>query len=183
MVRADGRNRVHLGLVAVAALLVLAALACGGGGEEGLQLVFYSDRDGDDDIYIMDADGSGVRQLTDEPGRDYDADRSPDGRTLVFASQRAGEDGAQLGHRVAALGHGAAVALAVLDAGQLALLVDEVLEVDAAGLIARRVEVRQVVGDHVQGRLLCDEARGGGVKCDDRHGVLTSEVRRLDRAS
>lgn len=54
MVRADGSNRVHLGLVAVAALLVLAALACGGGGEEGLQLVFYSDRDGDDDIYWND---------------------------------------------------------------------------------------------------------------------------------
>ncbi len=96
MVRADGRNRVHLGLVAVAALLVLAALACGGGGEEGLQLVFYSDRDGDDDIYIMDADGSGVRQLTDEPGRDYEADSSPDGRTLVFSSQRADDEGAQL---------------------------------------------------------------------------------------
>ena len=96
MVRADGRSRVRLGLVTVATLLVLAALACGGDGEEGLRLVFYSDRDGDDDIYIMDADGSGVQQLTDEPGRDYEADSSPDGRTLVFASQRAGEDGAQL---------------------------------------------------------------------------------------
>ncbi len=58
--------------------------------------MFYSNRDGDDDIYMMEVDGSGVRQLTDEPGRDYEPDSSPDGRTLVFASQRAGEDSSQL---------------------------------------------------------------------------------------
>jgi Tol biopolymer transport system component len=51
-------------------LLALMGLACGGDGEGGLRLVFHSNRDGDDDIYIMASDGSGVRQLTDEPGRD-----------------------------------------------------------------------------------------------------------------
>lgn len=91
-----GGIRARKGIVALLALLSLVALACGGDGEEGLRLVFYSGRDGDDDIYIMEADGSGVRQLTDEPGRDYEPDGSPDGRTLVFASQRAGDDGSQL---------------------------------------------------------------------------------------
>ena len=87
--------RVSLGIVVVLLLSTLG-LGCGGDGEEGLRLVFFSDRDGDDDVYIMRADGSGVRQLTDEPGRDYEADSSPDGRTLVFASQRAAGDGVQL---------------------------------------------------------------------------------------
>ena len=77
-------------------LLALVGLGCNGEGMGGLRLLFYSDRDGDDDVYIAEIDGSGVRQLTDEPGRDYEADSSPDGRTLVFASQRAGEDGSQL---------------------------------------------------------------------------------------
>ena len=77
-------------------LLALVGVGCGGDGEGGLRLVFHSDRGGDDDIYIMEADGSGVRQLTDEPGRDYEAESSHDGRTLVFVSDRAGEDGDQL---------------------------------------------------------------------------------------
>ncbi|MEK6246925.1 MAG: biopolymer transporter Tol, partial [Planctomycetales bacterium] len=37
---------------------------------DGLQIVFCSDRDGDADLYIMAADGSNVRQLTNEPGYD-----------------------------------------------------------------------------------------------------------------
>ena len=86
--------RVSLGIVVL--LVSLLGLGCGGDGEEGLRLVFFSDRDGDDDVYIMRADGSGVRQLTDEPGRDYEADSSPDGLTLVFASQRTAGDGVQL---------------------------------------------------------------------------------------
>ncbi len=32
----------------------------------------------------MNADGSGVRRLTTYPGRDLDADWSPDGRTIAF---------------------------------------------------------------------------------------------------
>jgi len=58
--------------------------------------VFQSGRDGDDDIYIMEAGGGDVRQLTDEPGRDYEPDSSPDGGQLVFTSERADDGGAQL---------------------------------------------------------------------------------------
>lgn len=77
-------------------LVVFAGLACGTDEEGGLRLVFHSDRDGDEDIYVMRADGSGVRQLTDEPGRDYEAESRPDGGTLVFVSDRAGEGGSGL---------------------------------------------------------------------------------------
>lgn len=88
--------RAPLGIAVLFALLSLLGLACGGDGDEELRLLFYSNRDGDDDVYVMRLDGTDLRQLTDEPGRDYEADSSPDGGTMVFASQRAGEGSAQL---------------------------------------------------------------------------------------
>ena len=75
--------------VLLLALVVLAWAACGSEDEE-FRLVFYSERDGDSDIYLMDTDGSNVQQLTNEAGRDYEAKASADGRLLVFGSQRAG---------------------------------------------------------------------------------------------
>jgi Tol biopolymer transport system component len=58
--------------------------------DKPLRIVFYSDRDGDDDIYVMEADGSGVTQLTNEDGRDYEPATSPDSEQVLFASQRVG---------------------------------------------------------------------------------------------
>jgi Tol biopolymer transport system component len=83
-------HRTLAALPLVAGLLALAGPACNGGDDGGAPtaVVFYSNRDGDDDVYIMNLDGSGLRQLTNEPGRDYEGDISPDGTTIVFASQR-----------------------------------------------------------------------------------------------
>ena len=92
----DGGFRFGLGIVVLLAVVSLLGLACGGDEDGGMRVLFFSDRDGDDDVYTMRLDGSDVRQLTDEPGRDYEADSSPDGRMLVVASQRAGEGSAQL---------------------------------------------------------------------------------------
>jgi Tol biopolymer transport system component len=80
------------------ALAVSAAVlfACSGDEPRPLRLVFYSDRDGDDEIYLMEADGTGVQQLTNEPGRDYEPDGSPDGDSILFASQREGGNSSHL---------------------------------------------------------------------------------------
>ena len=49
---------------------------------EGNRIAFGSDRDGNDDIYVMDADGSNVVRLTDDPDDDFSPDWSPDGTLL-----------------------------------------------------------------------------------------------------
>jgi TolB protein len=48
------------------------------------RIVFTSTRDGDIDIYTMNADGSDVRRLTDEPGYDGGPFFSPDGTKIVY---------------------------------------------------------------------------------------------------
>ena len=45
---------------------------------------------GPDDIYVMNADGSGRTNLTNHPAEDFDADWSPDGRRLAFSRYEAG---------------------------------------------------------------------------------------------
>ena len=55
---------------------------------DGEQIVFCSDRDGDADLYIMQADGSNVRQLTDQPGYDGGPFFSPDGRWIIYRTDR-----------------------------------------------------------------------------------------------
>lgn len=62
----------------------------------GGRVAFHSDRDGEIDIYVMNADGSDVLRLTDAPGRDFEPDWSPDGATIVFSSDRDDPDNAHL---------------------------------------------------------------------------------------
>lgn len=53
-------------------------------------LVFQSDRSGDWDIYRIDADGSDLMRLTDDPAADQNPSWSPDGRAIAFSSERTG---------------------------------------------------------------------------------------------
>jgi TolB protein len=55
---------------------------------DGRRIAFVSDRDGDDEIFVMDADGSGVRQLTRNAVRDETPAWSPDGRRIAFVHER-----------------------------------------------------------------------------------------------
>jgi Tol biopolymer transport system component len=55
-------------------------------------IVFCSDRDGDNEIYTMNADGSDVQQLTFNEFEESSTDCSPDGRRIVFVSNRDGDD-------------------------------------------------------------------------------------------
>ena len=54
------------------------------------RIVFHSTESGNDDIWIMNKDGTGRRQLTLHPGADDRPSVSPDGRSIVFTSDRSG---------------------------------------------------------------------------------------------
>jgi serine/threonine protein kinase len=53
------------------------------------RIVYHSFASGNEDIWIMNADGSGQRQLTADPGTDDNCcEVSPDGRYIIFRSER-----------------------------------------------------------------------------------------------
>lgn len=67
---------------------------------DGSQIAFVSEQDGSPDVYVMNSDGSGIRNLTQDPGEDtfFHGDRanlyinpwSPNGTMMAFMSQRDG---------------------------------------------------------------------------------------------
>ena len=52
------------------------------------KIVFTATRDGNGEIYIMNADGSGEVRLTNHPGDDFDPVWSPTGEHIAFVSER-----------------------------------------------------------------------------------------------
>ena len=53
-------------------------------------IAFTSERDGNNEIYIMDTKGKNLRNLTNHPARDWQAAFSPDGQWMAFVSDRSG---------------------------------------------------------------------------------------------
>ena len=53
-------------------------------------IAFSSNRQGDFELYLMDADGQNLRRITTQPGADGDPAWTPDGKRIVYTSTCAG---------------------------------------------------------------------------------------------
>lgn len=73
---------------------------------DGQQLVFDSDRLGDTQLYVMNADGSAPRALTGSPGRNAEPKWSPDGKWIAYHCSKPSKTGVETRICVIAM-HGA----------------------------------------------------------------------------
>jgi hypothetical protein len=82
------RSTVLLSLM-VALTVVAGAAHASFPGEPG-RIAFYSNRDGDFDVYTMNPSGNDIISLTTDPGRDEFPSWSADGSRIAFTSTRDG---------------------------------------------------------------------------------------------
>jgi TolB protein len=85
---------MHRTKIVVLPLTALALLALAAAGSTSAKpsktqwkILLTSNREGDSEIYSLNADGSGARRLTRSPGFDGFATWSPDGRKILYHSQ------------------------------------------------------------------------------------------------
>jgi TolB protein len=90
---ADGRTKIYN--IDLSTGRIAALIAGGDWNDEqpryspdGRHVAFKSTRGGSYNLYLMDADGSNVRRLTDHGGNDHDPAWLPDGESMVFTSDR-----------------------------------------------------------------------------------------------
>ena len=74
--------------VCLIATLALGLLAMACGPEEEGHIAFWSSQDGNGEIYLMDPDGSNMKNLTNHPANDQGPKWSPDGSKIAFYTDR-----------------------------------------------------------------------------------------------
>lgn len=86
----------RLSMTVVVITIVSSVVAIGGifGQGRGIpeSIAFFSARTGNNEIFVMNSDGSGPQRITDDPASDVDPAISPDGRYIVFTSTRSGNN-------------------------------------------------------------------------------------------
>jgi hypothetical protein len=95
-----GRESSTVGVTIALSFVVSLAVpltACGGGGQPAAapvagKIAFVTWRDGNDEIYVMSADGAEQINLTSNPAHDFDPAWFPDGSKMIFTSTRDGNN-------------------------------------------------------------------------------------------
>lgn len=85
------RQRFCAGVLALMTVVAGGHVAAQGRGVPG-GVAFFSALDGNNEIYVMNWDGSRPLRITNDPGSDVDPDLSPNGRQIVFTSNRTGNN-------------------------------------------------------------------------------------------
>ena len=80
-------RQISLAICLSAFLFITAAIAQTPTLRANGKIAFTSDRDGNQEIYVMNNDGTGQVRLTNNPGADSFPAFSPDGRKIAFISQ------------------------------------------------------------------------------------------------
>ena len=85
-------NRAGATLAIALAIVTAEHPARGQGRGIPSSVAFNTMRDGNPEIYVMNWDGTNPRRITDDPATDGDPAMSPDGRDIIFTSNRAGNN-------------------------------------------------------------------------------------------
>ena len=85
------RALVVFGILSVPCLMLLMMLAAHGQAPRVRKITFVSKRDGNNEIYVMDANGRNPRRLTNNAAADRTPAWSPNGQRIAFTSDRDGK--------------------------------------------------------------------------------------------